>query len=541
MENEILVALNRGGTGINITELAESLTQAEIAPRRALVAERIDRAEVRLSGYDRLRGQAEQMGDALDLMRGLSSRSLSSDNSAVAVTVSDPGAVDLRSARIGVSQLAQSQVLSYVGFSEAEAEIGAGALTVSFGAWSEDVPPVFSAGERTAQTITFQPGSTLADMAEALSSIEGLSARVIDLGDGTFSLGVISETGSQNELRLSVAADADPRMAQFDISTDPGAIQVQGGQDAKLSLNGIAVTRSSNQIDDLLPGVTLNITAQTLTDATLSGRANVEGALEVMQSFVDIINATQTLVKSLTARGFGEGGVAGDLAGDSLADGVLRGMQSVLSRGFGVQGVHLSDIGIRTERDGSLALDADRFSRALGANPGLLDPLIRDDLVGKDVQITGIPGAAATAGRYALVRDAATGAATLDGVALFGSAQANGDWTYRVPSGPMRGLSLTVGAATEQAEINFQPSMVSSLQTFLSGVLADGSALAQREDALGKSIATETAALEVLDGRSEEVRTRYLSQFTQMDMIVTQLNSTGDYLTNLVDGWNADR
>ena len=105
----------------------------------------------------------------------------------------------------------------------------------------------------------------------------------------------------------------------------------------------------------------------------------------------------------------------------------------------------------------------------------------------------------------------------------------------------MRGLTLTVAAETEQAEINFQPSMVSSLQSFLSGVLADGNALAQREDALGASIATETTALEALDGRSEEVRTRYLSQFTQMEMIVTQLNSTGDYLTNLVDGGNADR
>jgi flagellar hook-associated protein 2 len=541
MENEILTALNRGGTGINIAELANSLTQAEIAPRRALIAERIDKAEVRLSGYDRLRGQAEQMSDALDLMRGLSSRSLSSDNSAVSVTVRDPGAVDLKSARIGVSQLAQSQVLSFVGFSEAEAEIGAGALTVAFGNWSDDVPPVFSAGARTAQTITFQPGSTLADMAEALSSIEGLSARVIDLGDGTFSLGVISETGSQNALRLSVAADADPRMAQFDISADPGTVQVQGAQDAKLSLNGIAVTRSSNQIDDLLPGVTLNITGQTLSDATVSGRANVEGAVEVMQSFVDIINATRNLVKSLTARGFGEGGVAGELAGDSLADGVLRGMQSVLSRGFGVKGIHLSDIGIRTERDGRLALDADRLSAALTANPGLLDPLIRDDLVGKNVNITGAARADATPGRYALTRDAATGEATLAGVTLFGSQQENGDWTYRVPSGPMRGLTLTVGAGTEQAEINFQPSMVSSLQSFLSGVLADGNAMAQREKSLGKSIATETTALEALNLRSEEVRTRYLSQFTQMELIVTQLNATGNYLTNLVDGWNADR
>ena len=83
--------------------------------------------------------------------------------------------------------------------------------------------------------------------------------------------------------------------------------------------------------------------------------------------------------------------------------------------------------------------------------------------------------------------------------------------------------------------------MVGSLQSYLSGILADGNALAQREDALGASIVTETTALEALNLRSEEVRTRYLGQFTQMEMIVTQLNSTGDYLTNLVEGWNADR
>ncbi|WP_417727003.1 flagellar filament capping protein FliD [Roseovarius sp.] len=540
MENEILTALNRGGTGLNIAELADSLTQAEISPRRALIADRIDRAELRLSGYDRLRGQAEQVNDALGLMQGLSPRSVSSDNAAVSVTVSDPTAVDLQGARIGVEQLAQAQVLSFVGFTDAAAEIGSGVLTVDFGSWSEDVPPVFTAGTRSGQTVTFQPGSSLADMAEALSTFEGVSARVIDVGDGTFSLGIISETGEQNALRLSVAAGADPGLASFDISTDLGTAQVQRAQDAKLSLNGIAVTRASNQIDDLLPGLTVNLNTTTAFDAKVSARANTEGALEVMQSFVDIINATQTLVKSLTARGFGDAGVAGDLAGDSLADGVLRGIESVLGRGFGVRGTHLADIGIRTERDGSLTLDAERFSAALTADPALLDPLIRDDLNGRDVQISGSLATDPAAGRYALTRDPATGIATLSGVTLFGAEQENGDWTYRVPSGPMRGLTLTVSAGTDLAEITYAPSMISSLQSYLSGVLADGSALEEREQALNTSIATETTALEALDLRSEDVRTRYLSQFTQMELIVTQLNSTGDYLRDLVDGWNSN-
>jgi flagellar hook-associated protein 2 len=540
MENDILTSLNRGGTGINIAELSDSLTQAEISPRRELITDRIDRAELRLSGYDRLRGQADRMTEALDLMRTLSPRTVSSDTSAVSATISDPAAVDLTTAKIGVTQLAQAQVLEFGGFTDAAAEIGAGVLTVDFGAWTDDVPPVFTAGARAGQTVTFQAGSSLADIAEALSTFEGVSARVIDVGDGTFSLGIISETGEQNALRLSVAAGADAGLASFDISAGPGAVQVQSAQDAQLSFNGINVTRASNQIDDLLPGLSVNLNATTAVDASVSARPNAEGSLEVMQSFVDIINATQTLVKTLTARGFGEAGVAGDLAGDSLADGVLRGIERVLSRGFGDRGTHLADIGIQTERDGSLTLDADRFTKALTANPSLLDPLIRDDLTGQTVRISGTPATRSEAGRFAFLRDPATGIATLSGVTLLGAEQENGDWTYRVPSGPMRGLTLTVSAETDLAEVNFAPSMVGSLQSYLAGFLADGNALEQRERSLSSSIATETTALEALDLRAEEVRTRYLGQFTQMELIVTQLNSTGDYLQNLIDGWNSD-
>lgn len=540
MENDILSSLNTGGTGLNIKELSETLTQAEIAPRRSLISERIDRAELRLSGYDRLRGQAEQLDEALTLMRGLSPRSVGSDSTAVSVSISDPAAVDLQGAQLGVTQLAQAQVLSFTAFTDPAQELGAGALTVDFGAWSEDVPPVFTPGTRSGQTVTFLPGSSLADMAEALSLLDGVSARVIDVGDGTYSLGVISETGTQNALRFSVAPGADPGLASFDFSADPTTAQVQSAQDARLSLNGISVTRASNQVDDLLPGLSLKLTGTTTTDATITARPNVEGGLEVMQSFVDIINATQSLVNTLTARGFGGAGSAGDLAGDSLADGVMRGIETVLARGFGASGTHLADMGILTERDGRFTLDAARFTAALNANPALLDPLIRDDLTGRDVVISGSPAVASESGSYRLVRDAATGTATLGGVTLFGSEQENGDWLYNVPSGPMRGLKLTVTAATERAEVTFAPSMVSSLQSYLAGVLADGNALEQRETALSKSIATETTALEALDLRSEEVRTRYLSRFTEMERIVTQLNSTGDYLRDLIDGWNAD-
>ena len=536
---DILSSLNTGGSGLNISELTETLTKAEVEPRKSLISQRIDTAELRLSGYERLRGQTETLNEMLGLMRQLSPLAVRSDTSAVRTIVTDAEALDLTSAQISVNRLATSQVLNFAGYASADAEVGAGALTIAVGSWSEDTPPVFTQGAATANTITFAEGSTLADVAEALNLLDGVSARVIDAGDGTFSLGVTSETGSANALRFSVDPAADPRLAAFDFAADPTGVQVQTAGNAELSLNGIPVTRASNTVSDLLPGVELTLTAPTVTPATITATPDTEGSLEVMQGFVDMINATRTLFKDLTARGFGTG-TAGDLAGDTLTESLMFGMENVLARGFGSADTHLADIGVMTERDGRLSLDETKFTAALNANPALLDPLIRDNLSATGAVLTGTPTVAPEAGTFRLTRDPATGAASLNGVALIGREQEDGRWLYSVNSGPLRGVSLTVEADTDLAEIRFGPSMLSSLQSYLGSALENDSSLARREDSLRDTIAEETSALDALDTRSEDLRARYLARFTEMERIITQLNSTGDYLTNLIDAWNSD-
>jgi flagellar hook-associated protein 2 len=536
---DILSSLNTGGSGLNIAELTDTLTKAEIEPRKSLISERIDTAEIRLSGYERLRGQTETLNEMLSLMRQLSPLAVRSDTSAVRTSITDAKALDLTSAQVTVTRLATAQVLNFTGYSSADATVGAGALTVARGSWSEDTPPVFTQGPTTANTITFAEGSTLSDVAEALNLLEGVSARVIDSGDGTFSLGITSETGTANALRFSVDRNADPRLTAFDFSTDPSTVQVQTAGNAELSLNGIPVTRASNTVSDLLPGVELMLTAPTTTPATITATPDTEGSLEVMQGFVDMINATRTLFRDLTARGFGNAESAGDLAGDTLTESLMVGMENLLGRGFGSMGTHLADIGVMTERDGRLSLDETQFTAALNANPALLNPLIRDDLSANGAELTGTPTVTPEAGSFRLSRDPTTGAASLNGVALIGQEQDDGRWLYSVNSGPLRGVSMTVEADIDIVEIRFDPSMLSSMQSYLGSVMETGAALARREDSLRDTIAEETSALGELDTRSEELRARYLSRFTEMERIITQLNSTGDYLTNLIDAWNS--
>ncbi|MEM1101541.1 MAG: flagellar filament capping protein FliD, partial [Pseudomonadota bacterium] len=330
MPTDFLTALNSGGSGINIRELAETLTEAEIAPRRTLVTDRIDRAELQLTGYAQLRGQAEQVSEALRLISSLAPFAVSSGSDDVGVTVLDAVAVAEGATSIEVTQLATAQVLNFGGFSDPTAPLGAGALTVDFGAWSADVPPVFTADVTRGQTLDLTAEATLDDLASALSSLSGVSAQVIDVGDGTFTLGVISETGAENALRISVDPAADPALQAFDFSADPAPVQAQAAGNAELSLNGIAVTRASNQVDDLLPGVSLDLNAVTEAPVSITAEANIEGAVEVMQGFVEILNATERLVTSLTARGFTGEEEAGALAGDQVADRFIRQFNAAL-------------------------------------------------------------------------------------------------------------------------------------------------------------------------------------------------------------------
>lgn len=544
MPTDFLTTINSGGSGINITELAEVLTEAEVSPRRTLITDRIDKAELQLSGYAQLRAQAQQIGEALSFVSTLSSYAIASDSNALAASITDPTMVSAESSVIEVDQLATSQVLNFGGFTDPDSALGAGSITVEFGTWSNDVPPVFTAGTNSSQMLDLQENATLNELAGALGSIEGVSARVIDVGDGTYTLGVISDTGVENALNITVSPESATSLQAFDISADPTAVQAQAAQNAELKFNGIAITRSSNEVDDLIPGVSLSLISTTENPANISAFPNAEGALEVMQGFVEILNATVFLVSSLTDQGFASGGEPGALAGESLADRFLNQFQSNLAGGFGSSDgesdTFLADIGILTERDGTYSLDESRFTEALTVDPLLVAPLLRNTLNAENSVITGSPSVPPDAGTYEFVRDATTGSATLGGQPIYGVEQADGSWLYTVSLGDLQGISISVQADVTATTVHFAPSMVSTLEEQMSDFTSSDGALGTRDAALEASISEEEEALEALDRRAEYLEERYLARFTQMEQIITQLNSTGEYLQNLLDAQNRD-
>lgn len=547
MAVDVISSLNTNGSGLNITQLAKDLTQAETSAKRSIVTDRIDKAEVSLSALDRLRTQFESLDSAVGAAASASATSITSDNSAIVLTSEDTENLVMGDTTIAVEQMAQPQVLAFGGFSGETDTLAGGTLVIDFGSWDDAEPSAFTAdATKTQQTITIAEGSTLAELAEQITALDGVAASIIDVGDGTFSLGVLTDYGSKNAVRFTATQDdpASPNTAidVLDMTDQVEDVQMQAAMNAQLKVNGITITRPSNDIDDVIPGVSFTVAGYSDYMATVSVEINTTAAEEAMRGLVDAFNTTLKMLDTMTDRGYA-GSAAGDLAGDSAINGLRREFERTLNQGisgYGDRTYYLSDLGVRTERDGTLTLDTNALEDAMTNSPQIFEAILRDGLSSPTagVELSGTPGSTAIAGRYSLTRDTVTGTAFVNGIELVNEGTEDGITTYTATSGNLRGVSFKLEDGVENAIIDFGRSFISNFQDSMDKWLSSSGAMSRRENSIGDSISDDSTMLDSIDAAAEAKEAYYLTRFTQMEMVVTTLNNTGDYLESLIDAWN---
>lgn len=305
--------------------------------------------------------------DALKTSDDFLSYSASSSNEDI-LTVSAGDDVQPGSYNITVSALATAQQVRSSAFTSADATVGTGTLTIQIGS-----------GKTTDITIDRQH-NTLAGIAEATNDADtGVSAGVVNDGNGNYYLTLQSqETGAANTISLTIADDDGNNEDSSGLSalyTDPAAhtlTETQAATNAQLSVNGIAVERSSNEIDDLAAGLTINLKeADNTKTVTVNSSKGYSGITGKLNDFVKSYNALmdtlkeQTSYNSATKQG-------GTLLGDSTVSRISRSLSSMVHETAG--GVDssvnsLSKLGIEIDDGGHLGLDTGKLNSAMEAHP----------------------------------------------------------------------------------------------------------------------------------------------------------------------------
>lgn len=547
MATDILTSLNKNGSGLDIKSLTATLVQADIQPKQTAQTKRATAADVSISALGQVRASFAKLQSAMSAISetpGL--QATSSKPEALAVTVTDRAKLTEIAGNIDVVQIAKRHVLEFSGFSGGSAPIGGGSLKVEFGVWGGATPTDFALNpDSQVHTLTIPPDATLDDLAAVLNTLGGISAKVLDKGDGTFSLGIVGNTGAGQAMRLTAVEDAaTPGLAAFDTTTTNVTRQVQAASDAVMVVDGITVFRSSNTVTDLVPGLKIDLTAPA-TNIDLSIARDADTTKGNLESLVNSVNETKSLLKTLSARGL-DGAAAGALAGDSAIAALSQKLNALISAplsGFGDAAVHLADMGVQTMRDGSLRLSSYDFDKAFAANAAMFDAAFSDRMVASDlrVSVTGTPTLAALAGNHAFARDATTGIASFDGQALTAGALIDGMQDYTVMNGSFAGTVVSVPQDLTATTITFGRSFQTALEGIISDALSGTGAIARRET---QETAKKTEAADQLANltkRAADLETRYLKRFAEMEKAITKMKSTGTYLTNLVAQWTAQK
>ena len=149
-------AINTKGSGLNITQIVESLVEAETRPKRDLVDKKIEDKNLDISSIGQLTSEINTLQTSLNGLANISRFKASSGSVANTITVSDVAKAKEFNSDVNISSLATPQTLEFSGYALPTTSIGSGTITVDFGQWfsgaSTDASISFSKESITANT-----------------------------------------------------------------------------------------------------------------------------------------------------------------------------------------------------------------------------------------------------------------------------------------------------------------------------------------------------------------------------------------------------
>ena len=366
------------GSGLDVNTIVSKLVSVESRPLN-LLRTAASKLESTISTYGKLKSlvsdlqsKAEKLGSPT-LWKDVAASS--ANEAAVGVSSSSGAQAATGRYEVQVSQLARAQSLASGAWSGADAVVGGGTLSIQLGAWDDaGAPTSFTprAGS-DAVTIDIAAGATLTEVRDQINAAgAGVRAAIVSDAQGARLTLTAADTGLDNQLRISTS-DLAPGsdLGQLAFAPDTGGTgltQTQSAQNAQATINGLAISASSNTLDNVLDGMTLQLKQVTSAGNPVQVDVNADSA-SAKAAIEDFVNAYNTLNSFLTQQTAydADSGKAGALQGDQTAIAMRNGMRTLLMGAGGASGLYagLRDIGFETAKDGTVSLKADKLDAAL--------------------------------------------------------------------------------------------------------------------------------------------------------------------------------
>lgn len=353
-------------SGLDTTSIINQLMTLEARPQTALkttltsttaFANDLRALNSQIAGLATL-AKTDSGATALSVFRATSS---APSVSATAGTSATPGSISFT-----VDKVAKSQVV----------------VTKAMTAW-ESTPPVLTivAADGTQKEFTAK-STSVADVAAAINSAgAGVTASAVAAGTDTNGVPqyrlqlTASASGAKGAFTIYRGTAANIGSSSVDLAEETGAAKVSGAQDAQVTLWGGTsaaqqITSATNTFADMLPGLSVTVTAPEAALVTVSTAQDGGGATAVASklftSLIGIFSGIadkSTVTKNTSGTGVKAGVYVGDSGVREVKDALLRAATDP------IDDTSLSSIGIKLTRDGTIEFDSAAFAAALQKDP----------------------------------------------------------------------------------------------------------------------------------------------------------------------------
>ena len=445
------------GSGLDITKLATDLTAVEKVPQEAKIAKAVIETEAKISAYGLISYQVSLLQSAFEALNDadeVATNSASSSDTAVSIS-SITGTAEAGAHSIDVTQLALEQQVMSAEYSSATNALNSGSpfdITFAVGATSTST---------STSTVTVQMDTPAGVVAAINSADMGITASLIDTGIAGANYRIVLSGATGSEAGFSVSSSPDLDFANADNS-------LQSAQDAQLEFNGLAVTRSSNQVSDLVPGATLSLNGVTTSAARLTVTSDQSTLKAGVQNIVTVYNDFRGIMDKFIKAPVEDIELSGALQRDlSAARHVMTQVRNAIFNDSSTPSGDISslrDIGISVNQKGELTLDEDDYDSAIANN--------YDDVV----------------------------------------------------------MMLTANTSAQSLYVTAEKGLSQDIATTLKGLTDRTSLLTSREAGAENALVDYEVQLAALEVRMTAVYDRYLGQFAAMETMMQRLNGTRDYL-----------
>ncbi|WP_174286032.1 flagellar filament capping protein FliD [Sphingomonas bacterium] len=374
------------GSGIDITSLVSSLVTAQYAAKNSQLADQQTTLTAQISGVAAVKSGITGFESAFrSLATGgsLSTQPASSNTSVLTATGLAGSKLAGLSATLVVNQLASAQAATTNTTVDPATAFRPGTFSLQFGSDSTDSSgtTTFTAGSSSPVSITIDGSdATLSGIAAKINAANaGVTATVIADGNGQ-RLSIKGATGASQAFSLT-GTDTDPTATGTSLSTlnvgrdATGTTIGTSAQDAIVTLDGATFHRASNTISNLISGVQLKLVAASTTPVTLGTTPPGSALSQAISNIVDTYNQVLATLQTQTDP------VTGVLKADPAVTALQRSLAKLTTTPLSTASAAgapttLAELGVGTNKDGTLTLDQTALSNALNNFPDDVEAML---------------------------------------------------------------------------------------------------------------------------------------------------------------------